>query len=126
MILEKNLERSPDDLQTRVKLAVTLFSKARFHDGGEAYFNRALTEGRRVLQHDPKHNLALIIAAGALTGLNRVEKARAGLLPVMESNPEQPEFQLVMGDLLAKEGQRCTRRCLKNLGSLSIRGFVAP
>ena len=66
--LEKTLEQRPDDLQTREKLAITLYSKGRFHDGGEPYFNRALTEARRILQHDPAQIQAQIVAGGCLVG----------------------------------------------------------
>ena len=104
--LERTLEKSPDDLQNRLKLATTLFSKGRFHDGGEPSYNRALTEARRVLQHEPQQLLALVLAGSALTGLNRLEKARSVLQTVMEQAPERPDFQLAMGDLLWKEGQK--------------------
>jgi tetratricopeptide (TPR) repeat protein len=104
--LERTLEKSPDDIQTREKLAITLYSKARFHEGGEPYFNRALTEARRILQHDPLYTQAKIIAGGALVGLNRLEKARASLQSVLEQSPERADFQLIWGDLLGAEGQK--------------------
>jgi tetratricopeptide (TPR) repeat protein len=102
--LEKSLEKIPDDINSRLTYALALYSKGRFHDGGEPYFNKALTESRRVLQYEPANVKALLVAGASLVGLNRLDKAQETLERLLTQTDNQPEYYLAIGDLQWKQG----------------------
>ena len=62
---------------SRLELARAAISKARFHDGGEAWLNEALTQVRRVLHREPGHPTALVLGALSLVLLDRADHASA-------------------------------------------------
>jgi Flp pilus assembly protein TadD len=78
-------------------LARAAFSKARFHDGGEVWFNRALTQARRILQHDPTNPGALVITGLSLVALDRVDVASRYLDEASRTAPELPEVHYALG-----------------------------
>jgi len=86
--LERQLEGMPDDDGVRVEYAAACLSRAWFHDGGEPWLNRALTHARRVLQRDPGHAGALVVAGASLVGLARLEPARRHLDDALRIAPD--------------------------------------
>lgn len=103
---EARVDASPDDAAARVHLATIALSKAWFHDGGEAWFNNALTHARRVLQADPGSPDALVIAGSALVGLDRPEPALRYLDEAFKRAPERPDLHLAFGRLHWSQGDR--------------------
>lgn len=95
--LEQRLDASPDDAATRLDYALHCLSKAWFHGGGEVWFNKALTQARRVLQHDPGSPGALVVAGAALVGLERLEPAHRYLDEAMRIAPESAAVHLALG-----------------------------
>jgi tetratricopeptide (TPR) repeat protein len=104
--LERHLEGQPDDTAARTDLAVAALSRAWFHDGGEMWFNRALTEARRVLHHDPASARALVVAGAALAGLDRREPAARYLDEAVRAAPENPLARLALAELHLHRGER--------------------
>ncbi len=86
--LERQLEDAPDDDALRAEYAAACLSRALFHDGGEPWTNRALTQARRVLQRDPGHPAALVVAGASLVGLGRLEPARRHLDDALRIAPD--------------------------------------
>jgi tetratricopeptide (TPR) repeat protein len=95
--LEKRLEEVPDDAGTRLELATSSLSKAMFHEGGEVWLNRALTQARRVLQADPSSPGAMVIAGIALARLERIEPATRYLDDALRADPERADVHLGLG-----------------------------
>jgi tetratricopeptide (TPR) repeat protein len=85
--LEKRVDESRDDVQTRVDFALACLSRALFHGGDEPWLNRALTQARRVLQQDPANGVAHVVAGLALTRLDRLEAAAQHLAEAERANP---------------------------------------
>jgi tetratricopeptide (TPR) repeat protein len=104
--LENRLDAVPDDVAARLQLATVALSKAWFHDGGEVWFNRALTQARRVIQHDPSSQSALTVAGGALIGLGRPEPAARYLDEALRLDPESANVHLALGALHRHQDQR--------------------
>ena len=95
--LERTLESAPDDADTRLDYAVASLSRAWFHDGGESWFNRALTQARRVLQEEPASLTAQVVAGTALVGLDRLEAARRYLDQAQAQNERRGDLALALG-----------------------------
>ena len=95
--LEQRLDGSPDDAATRLDYARHCLSKAWFHDGGEVWFNKALTQARRVLNHDPASPSALVVAGASLVGLDRLEPAQRYLDEAVRVAPESAAVHLALG-----------------------------
>lgn len=97
--LEQRVVAAQEDAATRLEYAGACLSKARYHGGGEAWFNRALTEARRVIQSDPGSVTSLCIAGIALVGLERYEPAARYLDQALRTAPERAEVHLGLGAL---------------------------
>lgn len=97
--LEKRLEQTPDDAATRLEFAVACLSRAWFHEGGEVWFNKALTQARRVLQHDPSSPGALVVAGASLVGLERTEPALRYLDEAIRIASDRADVHLALGAL---------------------------
>ena len=95
--LEQRVTATPDDASARLDLALHCLSKAWFHDGGEVWFNKALTQARRVLQADPSSPGALVVAGAALVGLGRLEPASTYLDEALKTAPDNAAVHLAMG-----------------------------
>lgn len=95
--LELRLDEQPDDAAARLQFAAASFSKARFHGGGEVWFNKALTQARRVLQHDPASPGALVTAGASLVGLGRLEPAARHLDQAVRLAPLRADVHVAMG-----------------------------
>ncbi|MBT3221486.1 MAG: tetratricopeptide repeat protein [Proteobacteria bacterium] len=104
--LEKRLEATPDDTATRLEYAVHCLSRAQFHGGGEAWFNRALTQARRVLQHDPTSPGAMTVTGISLVGLDRPEPASRSLDESLRAAPDRAEVHLGLGMLYQQTSDR--------------------
>lgn len=109
--LERRLESAPDDGATRLELSRACISRGWFHDGGEVWFNKALTQARRVLQHDPANAGALVVAGAALVGLERLEPATRYLDEAMRVAPDRADVHLALGalHLTAQERHQAVR-----------------
>lgn len=97
--LEQRLEEAPDDTLARVEYATGCLSRAMFHGGGEVWFNRALTQARRVLQHDPSSVGALLVAGASLVGLGRIDPATRYLDEALKLAPDRADVHLALGEL---------------------------
>ncbi|MFT7521390.1 MAG: tetratricopeptide (TPR) repeat protein [Kiritimatiellia bacterium] len=104
--LERHLESHPDDVATRVEFAAAVLSRAWFHDGGELWFNKALTQARRVLHHDPGNPRAQTIAGAALVGLDRLEPASRYLDQALRQDPERADVHLAVGAMHLAGGEK--------------------
>jgi tetratricopeptide (TPR) repeat protein len=104
--LEQQLAAHPDDVASRADLAWSALSRAMWHDGGEPWFNKALTHARRVLHDDPTHARALVVAGAALVGLDRVEPALQYLDLCQRTDPDLAELHLALGAMHAARGER--------------------
>lgn len=104
--LERQAEASPDDASTRLELARACLSRAWFHEGGEPWFNKALTQARRVAQADPGSAGALVVAGCALVGLERLEPASRHLDEALRLAPDRADVHLGLGALHLTEGER--------------------
>ncbi len=102
--LEKRLAEAPDDLVTRLEYAACALSKAQFHGGEEVWFNRALTEARRVLLNDGSSATALAVAGMALVGLDRLDPATRYLDEALKLAPDRAEVHLGLGALHERAG----------------------
>ena len=103
--LEQRLEANPDDAAPRLDLALHQLSRAWFHDGGEVWFNKALTQARRVLQSDPANPHARILAGSALVGLDRLDPARTYLHEALEMVPDSAAAHLAMASFHQTNGR---------------------
>jgi len=104
--LEKRLEDAPDDAGTRLEFATASLSKAWFHDGGEVWFNKALTQARRVLQQDPSGPGALVVAGASLVGLGRTEPATRYLDDAIRIANDRADVHLAVGAMHEHDGNR--------------------
>jgi len=104
--LEKRLDDAPDDTGTRLEFATACLSKAWFHNGGEVWFNRALTQARRVLQHDPGGPGALVVAGASLVGLGRTEPAARYLDDALRIATDRADVHLAVGAMHEHDGER--------------------
>jgi len=104
--LEQHLADHPDDVASRAELAWCALSRAWWHDGGEAWFNKALTQARRVLHDDPAHPGALVVAGSALVGLDRVDPALPYLDQALRAHPELASLHLALGQMHLARGER--------------------
>ncbi|MFT5459180.1 MAG: tetratricopeptide (TPR) repeat protein [Myxococcota bacterium] len=104
--LENRLGTVPDDVSARLQLATTALSKAWFHGGGEVWFNRALTQARRVIQSDPSSLGALTVAGAALVGLGRTDPAARYLDEAVRLDPESAHVHLALGALHRQLAER--------------------
>lgn len=109
--LERQADASPDDVATRLELARACLSRAWFHDGGEPWFNKALTQARRVLQSDPGSPGALVVAGASLVGLERLEPAARHLDEALRLAPDRADVHLALGalHLVARERHQAVR-----------------
>jgi tetratricopeptide (TPR) repeat protein len=103
--LEQRLDEVPDDVVARLEYASACLSKARFHDGGEAWFNRAITEARRVLMNDASNAAALVIAGMSLVGLERLDPAQRYLDEALRAAPERGDVHLGLAMLHEQRGE---------------------
>lgn len=104
--LEKHLQESADDPETRYELSRALLSRGLYHGGGEPWCNRALTLARKVLADDPQHAGALVVAGSALVGMGRPDTARKYLDDALRIEPERADLHLALGALYRSEGDR--------------------
>ncbi len=104
--LEKRVDAAPDDVGTRLEFATACLSKAWFHDGGEVWYNRALTQARRVLQHDPGGPGALVVAGASLVGLGRTEPAARYLDDALRIATDRADVHLAVGAMHEHDGER--------------------
>lgn len=104
--LERRLDEVGDDSSARAEYARALVSRAMFHDGGEVWYNKALTQARRVLQSDPANVSALVVAGLALIGIDRVGDAPTYLDEATRVDAERGDIHLAMGALYWREGER--------------------
>lgn len=104
--LEKRLEEAPDDAAARIEYALSCLSKAWFHEGGEPWFNRALTQARRILQGDPSALPALVVAGAALVELDRLEPAQRYLDEALRLDAERADVRLAFGVFHDRSGDR--------------------
>lgn len=95
--LEKRLDDAPDDAAARLEYAAACWSRAAFHDGGEPWFNRSLTQARRLLQHDPGNAAALVIAGACLVGLDRLDPALKHLDEAIRVDAERADVHYALG-----------------------------
>lgn len=95
--LERHLDEHADDAVARLEYATALWSKAAFHGGGEPFHNKALTQARRVLQHDSGNAGAQVVAAAALVGLDRLEAAQQHLDQAMRLDAERADLRYARG-----------------------------
>jgi len=103
---EQQLDKRPDDSDVRYRYAIALLSKAKFHDGGEPCFNQAVTQARKVLNQDPGHIAALVIAGTSLLGLNRTEQATRYLHKALEMDAERADLRMGLSELAWKKGDK--------------------
>lgn len=106
--LEKRVEDVPDDAAARVEFATASLSKAMFHEGGEPYYNKALTQARRVLQGDSSNISALVAAGVALVELDRLDAGERPIDDAFKLAPERADvrfaralFEEARGDVRA-------------------------
>lgn len=111
--LARRVDDAPDDVVTRSQYALHCLSKAWFHEGGEAEFNRALTQARRILQADPSNAQALVIAGISLLELDREDQAERALAEAVKLAPERADVHLALGVLLDKQGD--TRGAIREM-----------
>ncbi len=92
--LERRLEEKPDDTGARTEYAVAALSRALFHEGGEVWYNRALTHARRALQADPANASALVVGGISLARLDRAEPAQRYLDEALIADPDRADVHL--------------------------------
>lgn len=113
--LEQQANAQTDDVSARVELARACLSKAMFHEGGEIWFNKALTHARRAIASDPGGAVAHVVAGLALVGLDRLEPAEAHLDEALKREPERADVHLGWGALAWRQGERLdAMRSLEN------------
>ncbi|MCB9674984.1 MAG: tetratricopeptide repeat protein [Alphaproteobacteria bacterium] len=104
--LETRLDEAPDDTSTRLDYAEHCLSKAMFHDGGEPWYNRALTQAKRVLGADAASAGAMVIAGLALVGLERLEPATRYLDQALKEHHERADVHFALGCMYREMGDR--------------------
>lgn len=104
--LESRLDEAPDDASARLDYAEHCLSKARFHDGGEPWYNRALTQAKRVLGSDANNAGAMVIAGLSLVGLDRLEPASRYLDQALKEAHDRPDVRFALGAMHHAMGDR--------------------
>jgi tetratricopeptide (TPR) repeat protein len=104
--LERQLDEAADDVAARTEYALACLSRAWFHQGGEVWYNKSLTQARRVLHHEPSHTRALVIAGASLVGMDRFEQAERYLDQALRAEPGDALCHLAMGDLHVRRGEQ--------------------
>ncbi|MBN2798598.1 MAG: tetratricopeptide repeat protein [Deltaproteobacteria bacterium] len=105
--LERQLQQTPDDTATRLVYARACLSRARFHEGGEAWYSQAFRQASRVLNSEPTQAEAMILAGHALLGLERATEQAAALLDkASHLAPERADLHLALGLLEEQRGAR--------------------
>ncbi|MCA9569682.1 MAG: tetratricopeptide repeat protein, partial [Myxococcales bacterium] len=104
--LESRLDASPDDGASRLDYAEHCLSKAMFHGGGEPWYNRALTQARRVLASDPSNTGAMVIAGVSLVGLERSEPATKYLDQALKEDHRRADVHYGLGLMHEQDGDR--------------------
>ena len=104
--LETQLESTPADLSLRLEFASSCLSRAWFHDGGETWFNRALTHARRTLQIDANSVEAAVVAGIALVHLKRLDHAVRHLQESLRLAPDRADVHAGLGLLHEARGDR--------------------
>ena len=104
--LEKRLAEAPEDVPAHLDYATACLSRAWFHEGGEPWFNKALTQARRVLQVDPSNPSALTVAGISLAQLDRLEPAARYLDEACKLDPERAEAHIGLALLHEANGDR--------------------
>jgi tetratricopeptide (TPR) repeat protein len=104
--LESRLDAAPDDAASRLDYAEHCLSKAMFHAGGEPWFNRALTQARRVLGGDPSNVGAMVIAGVSLVGLERTEPATRYLDQALKEDHRRADVHFGLGCMHEVLGDR--------------------
>lgn len=97
--LDKRLADNPDDAGTRLDYAWACLSKAWWHQGGEVWFNNALTQARRILQHDPGNTGALVTAGASLVGLGRFDPGARYLDEALRLSAERADVHLALAEM---------------------------
>lgn len=97
--LETRLQEAPDDSAARLDYAEHCLSRAKFHDGGEPWYNRALTQAKRVLGNDPNNVGAQVIAGLTLVGLERLEPATRYLDQALKTNHDRADVHYALGSM---------------------------
>ena len=101
--LDKRLETKPDDAGTRLEYAWACLSKAWWHEGGEVWFNNALTQARRILQHDPANTGALVIAGTSLVGLGRLDPGARYLDEASRLSSDRADVHLGLAEMYRQQ-----------------------
>jgi tetratricopeptide (TPR) repeat protein len=104
--LEQHVEDAPEDLSARLELLQATLSRAWFHEGGEVWFNRALTQARRLAQSEPSNPVAQVVAGMALVHLDRAEPATRYLQEALRLAPERADVHVGLGLLHEAENER--------------------
>ena len=97
--LDRRLDQSPEDIGVRLEYATTCLSKAWWHQGGEVWFNGALTQARRILQHDPANPGALVIAGASLVQLGRFDPGARYLDEALRLSPGRADVHLALAQM---------------------------
>lgn len=97
--LEQRLAEVPDDTAARLDYAEHCMSRAMFHDGDEPWFNRALTQAKRVLGNDPGNVGAQVIAGLALVGLERLDPATRYLDQALKAHHDRADVHFALGTM---------------------------
>ena len=97
--LDKRLQTNPDDAGARLEFAGTCLSKAWWHDGGEVWFNHALTQARRLLQHDAANPGALVVAGASLVGIGRIEPGARYLDEALRLAGDRADVHLALAEM---------------------------
>ena len=104
--LEARLAEAPDDAEARVELARVYLSRGLFHGGGEPQLTLALQAARRLIQENPGHTEALVLAGAALVGMDRVELAQKYLDEAVRLDPARADLQFALGAMYRGMGDR--------------------
>ena len=94
--------------EPRLALARACLSRGRFHDGGAAWYNKALAQARRVLHRDPEHAEATVLAGLALVLLDRAEPAARHLEDALTRGARDPLLHLALGEQALRDGDEDT------------------
>ncbi len=92
------------DLDTRLEFVRASLSRGRFHGGGAADHNAALTGARRILHQEPGHPEALALASLALVLLDRAEAAERYLDEARRTAAHLPVLHMALGEVATQAG----------------------
>ncbi len=113
--LERQAEQTPDDPRLLHDLARAYLSMGLYHGGGEGRCSQALGAARKVLNLEPGHVGALVVAGSALVGMGRTDGARKYLDEARRLDGERADLHLGYGALMRALGDR--HRALLHLES---------